>query len=99
MIAYKRDEIISASDVARGFSTILTSITNHTKDKFAIKAAYILRDTIKVLGTNSGIQPITVALFYEDLENPMQGGTGHTQRVCFENNIQFINQTTFFDWL
>ena len=36
MIAYKRDEIISASDVARGFSTILTSITNHTKDKFAI---------------------------------------------------------------
>ncbi len=36
MIAYKRDEIISASDVARGFSNILNSITNHTKDKFAI---------------------------------------------------------------
>lgn len=36
MIAYKRDEIISASDVARGFSNILSSITNHTKDKFAI---------------------------------------------------------------
>ena len=69
------------------------------KDKYAIKAAYILRDTIKVLGTNSGIPPITTALFYEDLENPMQGGTGHTQRVCLENKIPFFNQTTFLAWL
>lgn len=36
MIAYKRDEIISASDVARGFSQILNNIINHTNDKLAI---------------------------------------------------------------
>lgn len=36
MIAYKRDEIISASDVARGFSNILNKITSHSKEKFAI---------------------------------------------------------------
>ena len=36
MIAYKRDEIISASDVARGFSHILNNIINHTKDRLAI---------------------------------------------------------------
>jgi len=29
----------------------------------------------------------------------MQGGTGHTQRVCLEHKIPFINQTTFFEWL
>jgi hypothetical protein len=69
------------------------------KDKYAIKAAYILRDTVKVLGTHAGIPPITTALFYEDLENPMQGGTGHTQRVCLENKIPFFNQTAFFEWL
>ena len=31
---------------------------------------------------------------YEDLENPMQGGTGHTQRVCLENNIHSIKIDT-----
>jgi PHD/YefM family antitoxin component YafN of YafNO toxin-antitoxin module len=36
MVAYKRDEIVSASDVARGFSTILNNIINHTNDRFAI---------------------------------------------------------------
>lgn len=36
MVAYKRDEIVSASDVARSFSTILNNIINHTKDRLAI---------------------------------------------------------------
>lgn len=36
MVAYRRDEIISASEVARGFSTILNSIVEKTKDRFAI---------------------------------------------------------------
>lgn len=36
MVAYKRDEIISASDVARGFSAILNNIINHTNERFAI---------------------------------------------------------------
>ena len=36
MVTYKRDEIISASEVARGFSNILNSIINRTKDKLAI---------------------------------------------------------------
>ncbi|MGE0739091.1 type II toxin-antitoxin system Phd/YefM family antitoxin [Sulfurimonas sp.] len=36
MVAYKRDEIISASDVARGFSAILNNIINHTNERLAI---------------------------------------------------------------
>lgn len=36
MVAYKRDEIVSASDVARGFSSILNDIINHSKEKLAI---------------------------------------------------------------
>ena len=92
-------EIVYHSKNHKATKSLVDKYVAGNKDKFAIKAAYILRDTIKVLGTNSGIAPITVALFYEDLENPMQGGTGHTQRVCLENNIPFVNQTTFFDWL
>ncbi len=36
MVAYKRDEIISTSDVSRGFSNILNNIINHTKERFVI---------------------------------------------------------------
>ena len=36
MVAYARDEIISASDMARGFSRILNDLIKHSKDRFAI---------------------------------------------------------------
>jgi len=36
MIAYSRDEIISASDVARNFSSVLKDIVSHTKERIAI---------------------------------------------------------------
>jgi len=36
MIAYTRDEIISASEMARSFSSVLNELINHTKDRFAI---------------------------------------------------------------
>ena len=36
MVAYARDEIISVSDMARGFSNILTNIIDKTKEKVAI---------------------------------------------------------------
>jgi len=36
MVAYRRDEIISASDIARGFSGVLNDLIAHTKERFAI---------------------------------------------------------------
>jgi prevent-host-death family protein len=36
MVTYSREEIISASEMARGFSTVLKDIMNHTKERFAI---------------------------------------------------------------
>ena len=36
MVAYKRDEIVSVSDISRSFSTILNSIIDKSKEKFAI---------------------------------------------------------------
>ncbi len=36
MVAYKRDEIVSASEMARGFSNILNSIIDKSKDRLAI---------------------------------------------------------------
>ncbi|CAA6812609.1 MAG: Unknown protein [uncultured Sulfurovum sp.] len=36
MIAYSREEIISATDMARNFSSALNSILEHRKEKLAI---------------------------------------------------------------
>ena len=36
MVTYSRDEIISASEIARGFSSVLKDLMNHTKERLAI---------------------------------------------------------------
>lgn len=68
------------------------------KNRFTIKAAYIIRDTIKAIGTKK-IKPATCGIFYDDLENPKSGGTGHTMNVCEQNGIPVINQKVWFKWL
>ena len=68
------------------------------RDQYAMKAAYILRDTVKVIGTTE-IPGIRIGIFYEDLENPGQGGTGHTINVCQSNGIPVIDQGTWKHWL
>lgn len=68
------------------------------RDKFSIKAAYIIRDTVKAIGTKN-IKPASFGIFYDDLINPKAGGTGHTMKVCEENNIPIVNQEVWFGWI
>lgn len=68
------------------------------RNRYAIKAAYIIRDTIKATGTEE-IKPATFGIFYDDLDKPMTGGTGHTMNVCKQNDIPIIDQKTWFKWL
>lgn len=77
---------------------LIDQYVSGSKNKITLKAAYIIRDTLKVLGTGN-IKPASFGIFYDDLENPESGGTGHTMNVCKLNGIQLINQSTWFDWL
>lgn len=72
----------------------VTGEINH----YTIRAAYILRDTIKVIGTRT-IKPAAFGIFYDDPDNPKSGGTGHTMQVCAQNNIPAIDQSIWFSWL
>ncbi|MDZ7740213.1 MAG: hypothetical protein U5Q03_00170 [Bacteroidota bacterium] len=56
-----------------------------------IKATSIIRDTIKVLGTKNIILA-SFAIFYDDQNCKIQGGTEHTMRIFMENQIPFIDQ-------
>ena len=68
------------------------------KNRLTIKAAYIIRDKVKVIGANE-IKPATFGIFYDDLDDPLNGGTGHTMNVCKQNNIPIIDQKVWFNWL
>ena len=68
------------------------------RNRYTIKAAYIIRDTVKVTGA-SGIKPATFALFYDDINNPGKGGTGHTMNICRIKNVGLADQKIWLNWL
>lgn len=92
-------EIVYQSKNNKKTKTLIDKYVGGAKDRFSIKAAYIIRDTIKVTGTNSGIPPTTFAFFYDDLENPKTGGTGHTMSICDINNVPYLTQNEWLNWL
>lgn len=69
-----------------------------SRDGNAMKAAYIIRDTVKVIGAE-GIPPASFGIFYDDLSKPGTGGTGHTMSVCREAGIPLIDQRVWMAWL
>ena len=64
------------------------------------RGAYLLRDTLKVVGhAESGLTPASAGLFYVNEDDPLSGGTGHTLRVCMEYNVPIITQAIWLKWL
>jgi len=92
-------EIVYQSKNNKKTKSLIDKYVGGAKDRFSIKAAYIIRDTVKVTGTNSGIPPTTFAFFYDDLDNPKTGGTGHTMEICEINNVPYLTQNEWLKWL
>ena len=91
-------EVIYHSKSNKKTEKLIDQYVSGNNNRYTIKAAYIIRDTIKAIGTDE-IKPATFGIFYDDLTNPKTGGTGHTMNVCLENNISIIDQITWFTWL
>jgi hypothetical protein len=91
-------EVVFQSKGNKKTEKLIDQFVSGKKNRYTINAAYIIRDTIKAIGTDT-IKPATFGIFYDDLEDPMTGGTGHTMNVCKQNNIPIINQKIWFKWL
>lgn len=91
-------EVIYHSKSNLKTKSLVERYENGFRDTHTNKAAYIIRDTIKVIGTKD-IPPANFGIFYDDLDKPFQGGTGHTMKVCEINNVPFINQHIWNNWL
>ncbi len=68
------------------------------KGPLAAKAAYLIRDTMKVTGHSEVFQRPICALFYVSLEDPEAGGTGHTIRVCRLEEVPVAFQDSWEQW-
>ncbi|WP_264564410.1 hypothetical protein [Flavobacterium sp. N3904] len=79
--------------------SLIDKYVGGAKDRFSIKAAYIIRDTVKVTGTISGIPATTFAFFYDDPSYPKTGGTGHTMDICDKNSVPYLTQENWVNWI
>ncbi len=91
-------EVVYQSKLNKKTEKLIDQFVSGDKNRYTIKAAYIIRDTIKAIGSEE-IKPATFGIFYDDLENPKKGGTGHTMNICKQNNIPMIDQSVWFNWL
>jgi len=64
------------------------------------QTAYLLRDTLKVLGDPPlDLAPATVGIFYVNEADPLGGGTGHTIRVCRAAHVPVVTQADWLTWI
>lgn len=91
-------EVVYQSKSNKKVEKLIDKFVSGDINSVTIKAAYLIRDTIKAIGT-SEIGPTSFGIFYDDIENPMSGGTGHTMQVCINNSIPIIDQSVWFKWL
>ncbi len=63
------------------------------------KATYLLRDTLKVTGSDAlGLAPAALGIFFVNEAEPTGGGTGHTIRVCGVQDVSVATQTEWGSW-
>jgi hypothetical protein len=91
-------QIIYQSKANKKNAGLIDQYANGAANASAQKGAYIIRDTVKVIGTKD-IPKATFGIFYIDTAQPESGGTGHTMMVCKNNGVMLITQTTWFHWL
>jgi hypothetical protein len=92
------DDLVKKSMVNERTERMVKHYVTGARDGSAMKAAYLIRDTMKVIGAE-GLPPAHFAVFYDDLNNPCTGGTGHTMQVCRQNKVPFVDQRVWFGWL
>ena len=94
------ERIIDLSRTAASAARVIEAYRTYgSKNVVGSKGAYLVRDTLKVVGDPANdLAPATAALFYVRDASPLSGGTGPTIRVCQNHNVPVIPQTVWLNW-
>ena len=91
-------EVVYQTKTNKSLQGLVDRYVAGDRGSLAIRAAYLIRDTVKVIGA-AGIPRAGFAIFYDDLSKPGEGGTGHTMAICRLNGLPYIDQRTWLGWL
>ncbi len=105
--SYSMDQVDLAADddlvyytKSKANSNLVNRYMDGHKDRNGMKAAYLFRDTMAIIGSKSiPLDPVSYAFFYIDPADPLGGGTGHTIKVCQENKIPYLTQEIWMSWV
>lgn len=77
-------------------SSMLNTALINKKGKAYELALYLIRDTMKICGSEYyNLAKADFAFFFVNEENPLSGGTGHTIQVCKLMNVKYKTQYDF----
>jgi prevent-host-death family protein len=85
MVTYSRDEIISATDMARGFSTVLKDLMEHTKERLAISKNNKLEAVVLPIDEYERLQEAYDLLEHIDIYHKVQERKD-SKTVTFEDS-------------
>ena len=95
--------VVATRQAGRDAGRLADYYLNHgpqTRSAAVSKAAFLLRDSLKVIGAPTlGLRPATIGFFFVNPVAPAGGGTGHTIRVCELNGVRAIVQSEWLSWL
>jgi hypothetical protein len=107
-VTYELDQLNLATEynlvaAARTHFTTRHHVDNYLRgdrDRFTMKIAYIFRDVWMILGSETiPIPRASAVIYYDDLNNPLSGGTGFTVKLAKSKFIPTFNQREWMDWL
>ena len=92
-------EVVNATiEASPQYERVAANYLQHkTHPRQRATAQLILRDTLKVTGTED-MPPPVAGIFYVHAADPDRGGTGHTMRVCRVQGVPVINQFQWLEW-
>ena len=87
MVAYRRDEIISVTNIAKGFSNILGSITNNVREKIAISKNNKLEAVIINIDEYEKLKEAYDIMEHLELYNKIKDRE-NSKTISFEDSMQ-----------
>ena len=99
-IALEPELVYQTKETTKIDNALIDSYINGKKNYLTVKVPYLMRDTLKVIGSNTlNLDKASIGIFYDDIENPGSGGTGFTMRVCEKNGVWVITQESWGEWV
>ncbi|MEA1983516.1 MAG: type II toxin-antitoxin system Phd/YefM family antitoxin [Campylobacterota bacterium] len=89
MIAYTRDEIISASEMARGFSGVLNDLISYSKDRFVISKNNKLEAVVLPIEEYERMQEALDYMEHMEIYNIVKEREG-SKTISFEESAKML---------